>query len=126
MWFIMHIIWVCLRMAPPNMSIGNMTSNQAQIFVVTAPTPARIKLDRQQLLLQFHMCYDVQISDKNAEDQTVHSCASLLSYVLWIRFLLKMHPKNKMLGYDAFKNLYFLGGVSSPPSYLGTPVEDHS
>ena len=80
------------------MSIGNMTSNQAQIFFVTVPTPARIKLDRRQLLLQFHMCHDVQISDKNAEDQTVHSCASLLSYVLWIRFLLKMHPKNKNAG----------------------------
>ena len=92
-----------------------MTSNQAQIFFVTVPTPARIKLDRQQLLLQFHMCHDVQISDKNAEDQTVHSCASLLSYVLWIRFLLKMHPKNKNAGvWRIQKSIFFWGGFQSP------------
>ena len=52
----------------------------------TARTPARIKLDRQQLLSKFHMLHNVQVIPNlwkvSQNDQTVHSCASLLSCYL--------------------------------------------
>ena len=52
----------------------------------TARSPARIKLDRQQLLLKFHMLHNVQVIPNlwkvSQNDQTVHSGASLLSCYL--------------------------------------------
>ena len=66
--------------------------------------------DRQQLLFQF-ICsitiHGVQVIPSlwnvSQNDQTVHSCAFLLSCYLWLSTSKnKMHPQNKMQGSDPF------------------------